>query len=546
MNSKSNPSRLLRTIIELRGKVYLKLHLRNLENIQKIQKKVLLKKVRRNKDSEFGKKYSFSQIKTVKKYQENLPLFEYDQLSPYIEKTKSGNLSALFGPKERIVMYALTSGTTGSVKYIPVTSTFLKEYKKGSKLWASSVVIELSGRTIGKALPLFSQVEEEKTSSGISCGAVSGLIAKNQGKLVSRFFAAPYEACRFHSSNERLYAFLRAGAEQSVSILTTANPSTIIQFAKILEDKGEQLVSDLEEGTLNGKKAPFPLRKIPDKAKRLRKILKQQGKLKPRDLWPNFQVITCWKGGTLFHYIETIYEIYGKDIYIKDIGLLASEGRFSLPIFPGSDDGLLNIFHHFFEFIEESEEDFDNPKTLLAHELEQGKRYFLVITTSSGLYRYKLHDLIEVTGFFRKVPLIHFLNKGKHIASLTGEKITENQVTRSLYKVARDFRMKASHFRFFPRFDDIPYYMLYIEKEDEKAEVTEKFMNDLDGELQSQNIEYASKRASGRLKRLETFWVKKGTFSDKQKQSHRIEQYKPVYLNPDPNGYLEYEKNIIE
>lgn len=538
-------SSIIRKLIEMRGRYYLKYRFRNLEQFQKLQESVLLEKIRRNQDSEFGKRFGFFNIKSISDYQKRVPLTEYDIFRPYIERVKRGDLNALFGPEEKVHMYALTSGTTGSAKYIPVTTSFLKEYQEGSKMWTSSLAVEIASRPLGKVLPLVSRIQEETTSDGVACGAISGLIAKNQGKLVSRFLAAPYEACCYKTSKERLYAFLRAGAEHSVTVITTANPSTLIQFADLLEKEGESLIKDLEKGTLWGKKAPFKLRRMKRKAANLKKILSSRGRLLPTDLWPKLQILTCWKGGTLFHYIEKLPKIYGESITIKDIGLLASEGRFSIPLIKDSDDGILNVFHHFYEFVEENEEDLSNPQTLLADQLEIGKRYFLVVTTSSGLYRYKLHDLIEVTGFYQKVPIIHFLNKGKHIASMTGEKITENQVLKSVVKVADDYKVPISNFRFFPRAEEMPYYLLYMEKESDDMSVPSGFKESLDKEIQLRNVEYASKRSSGRLKGVQTAWVKKGTFSDLQKTSHRQEQFKPVYLNPDPNGYLEFEKCII-
>jgi hypothetical protein len=515
---------------------------RSAKDLFALQEKVLLKKIRRNADSEFGKRYGFEAIRSIPDFQRALPLSEYDFFEPYIERMKRGETWALLGSKERLLMFALTSGTTGSSKYIPVTRNFLEEYREGAFFWASHLAKEFKDLRNGRILPIFSPLEEERSPSGLPCGAISGLIARMQGRLIESAYAAPFEASRFAVPQERHYAFLRSAAEKNVTMIITANPSTLLSFAKTLEENTEELLQDLSEGTLRGKTAPFPLAKDPKRSEEVARIFREKGIVKPKDLWPELQVLACWKGGTLFHYLKELPEHYGSTL-VKDIGLLASEGRFSFPIFPNSDEGLLDVFHHFLEFIPESEEDLDRPETLLVYELEKGKRYFMVITTSSGLYRYKLHDLIEVKDFYKGIPTIVFLNKGRHIGSLTGEKLTEHQVLTAVQNTAHRFHIQLSHFRAFPRFEPKgPHYLLVVEKGEGRIAHPGHFTEILDEELRKLNVEYAGKRLSGRLGEPVLEWAKKGVFSDRHKNSHRPEQYKPVYLSPDPEMWREFEK----
>jgi len=533
-------------LIKIRGEFILNRYLDQVKNqgLAAFQEKILLEKITRNFKSDFGKKNSFSKIKTVADFQTVLPLSDYEHFSPYIAQVKSGYVGALFPPREKIHMFALTSGTTGNAKYIPVPTPFLKEYEEGSKIWGASVVRNFPDSNVQKILILFSPLEEEISEKGIPCGAISGLISRNQGKLVKPLYGAPFEASEIKDPAERQYAFLRAASEHSIGLISTANPSTLLAFAHLIEKKGEQLIYDLEAGLLNGEKAPFSLRKMPGRAAEIKEILKQKGFLAPKDLWPHLKMLACWKGGTLFHYLEKLPEHYG-DLQIRDLGLLASEGRFSLPLFSDKDDGVLNVFHHFFEFIPEDEEDRENPQVLLAHQLKQGKRYLLVVTTSSGLYRYQLNDLIEVTGFYKQIPLIQFLNKGKHIASLTGEKITEHQVLSGFHKAAANSTSQIPYFRFFPTYSQTPHYKLYIEEDSVAVRNSESFLETIDQSLCEQNIEYASKRGSGRLSHPELHWVRPGTFSSESQNSHRPEQFKPIYLDPDPDAYLKYESALI-
>src|SRR5206468_2208437 len=116
---------------------------------------------------------------------------------------------------------------------------------------------------------------------------------------------------------------------------------------------------------------------------------------------------------------------------------IASEGRMTIPLRDGSPAGVLDVTTHFFEFIPEAEGDSSHPTVLGAHELEEGKHYYILLTTAAGLYRYHIHDLVRVAGFHGRTPLLEFLGKGQHFASLTGEKLSGYQVTRAVANVVQ-------------------------------------------------------------------------------------------------------------
>ena len=76
------------------------------------------------------------------------------------------------------------------------------------------------------------------------------------------------------------------------------------------------------------------------------------------------------------------------------------------------------------------------PTVLQAHEVQEGRSYFIVPTTTFGLYRYQIHDLVRVTGFYNRTPLIEFLSKGSHFANITGEKLSEYHVAQAMLTLA--------------------------------------------------------------------------------------------------------------
>src|SRR5260370_12209802 len=94
------------------------------------------------------------------------------------------------------------------------------------------------------------------------------------------------------------------------------------------------------------------------------------------------------------------------------MGLSDSEGRFTIPVTNDSSTGMLDILTHYYEFIPEEEGDSTQPTVLGAHELTEGRHYFILPTTAYGLYRYDIRDLVKFTGFSAKTPLLHSLFNG--------------------------------------------------------------------------------------------------------------------------------------
>src|SRR6202011_4419307 len=102
-----------------------------------------------------------------------------------------------------------------------------------------------------------------------------------------------------------------------------------------------------------------------------------------------------------------------------------------------------------------------------AHELKEGGRYFILLTTGFGLYRYNIHDRVRGTGFHNQTPLIEFLSKGAHFANITGEKLSEYQVTQAMADVLRETDLTLGTYSMAPCWDEeLPYYGLFVERGD--------------------------------------------------------------------------------
>ncbi|MCD6459839.1 GH3 auxin-responsive promoter family protein [bacterium] len=546
----------LYNIIRLEGGLKLKQYKKKLSNAVYYQEQVLMKKIYRSRLSDFGRKYNFSNIKTVEDFRRTVPIHTHQDLKPYLDRIQKGDVAALFNPGEKIIMFALTSGTTADCKYIPVTRQFLKEYKRGSLLWGFQMAEDHPHITKHKILPIVSPYDETRTDQGCPCGSISGLIASTQKYLARLLYIIPYWVYAIPDQEVKYYTLLRlAMAEPDIGLLTTANPSTLIKLARYADKYKEQIIKDIYDGTFcypfelslaDRKKLKQCLIKNPRRANELDRLAMENDKLYPSLFWKNLQLIAAWKGGVLGHYIDELPQFYS-DVPVRDLGLIASEGRMSIPNSDEGSCGLLDIESHFFEFIPEDQYGTDNPVVLLCHELEIGKNYYLILTNSAGYFRYDINDVIKVVDMHGQAPCISFLNKGKHISSLTGEKISEHQVVTAMKEAMRHCGVYIENFTVSPCWNKIPYYVILLEKSGKNEKIwLEELKKFFDLKLKEFNCEYCAKRDSLRLSAPKIVLIKKGTF-DKIKNIKlktslgRAEQYKHIYLNPKVDYHKEFE-----
>jgi hypothetical protein len=226
---------------------------------------------------------------------------------------------------------------------------------------------------------------------------------------------------------------------------------------------------------------------------------------------------------------------------VRDIGLLASEGRMTIPMADGTPSGVLDITTHYFEFMPEAEADKPKPITLAAHEIQEGQTYYILLTTSYGLYRYHISDLVRVTGFYNRTPLVEFLSKGAHFANLTGEKLSEYHVSQAMRDVLGSLNLTLTAYSLAPCWhEELPYYGLFVERDDlVSREQGLELAQALDRRLMEVNIEYASKRESLRLGRIRLQLLAKRSWQQwdglrLQRTGGTLEQYKHPCLIADP------------
>jgi hypothetical protein len=518
-----------------------------LSDCRATQRKTLARILDLNAESFYSRRRGLTASMSVDEFRRILPVSDFETVRDEIEQLKAGNFQSLLGPKNKLLMFALSSGTTSQAKYIPITSQFLSDYRRGWQTWGINAMDCHPTLHMSDIVQLGSNHDQYRTSGGTPCGNISGLVGAMQSRVVQTMYAVPNAVGRISDSAAKGYAALRcAYSNAHVGLVMTANPSTLIQMSKAAHQHQNELIRDIADGTLSNSFPIDPIirtqlrgriRSDRQRARELELIAARTGTIMPRDVWPKLTLVAVWTGGSVGGYLEPMRKYFG-NVTVRDHGLSASEGRMTIPLADQTAAGVLDVGSHFFEFIPEDEHESSNPTVLEAHELEEGRNYFILLTTVSGLYRYDIRDVVRCTGFMGTTPLLEFLHKGAHIASVTGEKLAESQVVSAVRGGLSRLTLDVEHFTLSPIWEDPPKYRLHVERSDIPVpELRSRLALMVDTELQELNVEYREKRQSGRLGPLECLAVPNGTWERyiRHRQSRfgaSMEQYKHPCLVP--------------
>jgi hypothetical protein len=517
---------------------------------REVQEALLHDILAHQRETAFGRDHRFDAIRTVEDFRRQVPVAGYEAVEPYMARVRRGETSALLADPH-IHMFALTSGTTAARKYIPVTDAYLDRYRRGWNLWGLRAFRDHPPVKLRPIVQLSGDWDEYRSESGIPCGSVTGLTATMQKRIIRWLYCVPACVGKIKDPLAKYYVALRLSLPRSVGMIIAANPSTLIAMARAGDQERESLIRDIADGSLS-KDLDLPgdvraaltrrLRRNRGRARELEAVVNRTGTLYPKDCWPGTFLLGNWTGGSVGAYLRHYPRYFGKNP-VRDVGLIASEGRMTIPMTNGTAAGILDVTSHYFEFIPEAEGDSPQPTVLGAHELREGATYYILLTTAYGLYRYHIHDVVRVAGFHNGTPLIEFLSKGSHFANITGEKLSEYHVTQAMTEVLRELDVTLGSYSVAPCWPDAaeeqPYYGLFVERGDVAEAAGGRLADRLDTELQRLNIEYEAKRSSRRLGRVRAQWLPGGFW---QRWDHdrlirsggSLEQYKHPCLINDP------------
>lgn len=521
------------------------------KNPVRIQQKVLLQYLARNKNTEYGRKYHFSKVRSIEDYRMLVPISDSETIFPYVERIKKGEDNIL--TRDKVVFFGLTSGTTGKPKLIPVTNFSRAKKAETMNLWAYYISKDHSRVLDGKILALINPDDDETTERGALIGAESGHAYRNMPDIIKKFYAIPYSVFLIQDYEAKYYCILRIALEQNITTIATLNPNTIILLCHKIAKYKNELINDIEKGTLNKNISVPPyirkaiekrLKPNPERAGELKSIIKENGELLPKYFWPNLELIECWKGGTVKLYLKELPH-YFKDVPVRDFGCLSTEARSSIPMSDIGAGGVLAINTNFYEFIPKEDIGKSEKRMLLCNELVKGKEYFIIVTTPGGLYRYNIDDVIMVDGFFNKTPVIEFVQKGLNAVSVMGEKLYESQLDGAVNRAADKHKLLIDFFSACVQLENTPRYIFLVEfGENGRAVNKKEFLRSIEEELCKENSEYKYTRDSQLLKGPVLKVVKNGEF-----EKYRIRRVKEgandsQFKVPELTGDTDFYKNF--
>ncbi len=523
----------------------------------KAQEKTLKKILRKNKNCELGKKYNFTNINSIEDYQKMVPLSTYDDYAPYVER--------IIHNKEKNVMftgwnvrYCSSSGSVGKPKILPksvrdlwnmqcigfsgtvaTSAHYLKKYKnKKMPAQMGPLVLILTGHPL----------EDGKMCNGAAQIPVLYLLP------ITRFFCTSPSSLLVPEHEELLdtsYLQLRFALENSkVSYIGSLVITLVTTMFDYLKENWEMLCDDIEKGIINPNIKITPelkeeyskmFKPNPKRAAELRREFEKgfDEPIAPR-IWPKLTWAYGMVGSNLKVFIEKLRKYIGDDIPIHGMGFAAAEGFFAMATKLDSHDGTLLPHTLFYEFLpindDDDEGDVDDTKALLIDQLEIGKKYELVVSNFSGLYRYRMEDVVQVTGMHNNTPTIEFLYRRNLGMNLANEKTTTEMVDMAAKQTADEMGNEFVGHSLYADYSTNPprYCMLAEPVNPVSEEDRQKYIDILDEKFKSFNEKYYKYRRWGMINRPEVLFLQPKTYWDYREylrsKGKVLNQVKPVTI----------------
>ena len=370
---------------------------------------------------------------------------------------------------------------------------------------------------------------------------------------IHHLYTTPPPAYQITSEPELMYVHLLFALKDRNLGMVEANFANLVFTAfTFMENNWDILLKDIENGTIDQKwdipaevrrQLDLTMKPDPQRAQELRKALeenKSSFNAICEKIWPDLHTVLCTTTGTMQVYHDLLKSTYLGDgekspkcyspIYGATEGLLGVNLR---PYDPESSYVLMPRAQ-FFEFIPVSDNTTEQeveqvgdekvePKTLLATELEKDKDYEVVVTNNSGLYRYRLGDVVRVKGYFNEIPVVEVRYRLGQLLNVRGEKISEELFYKVLSEVASEKGLKIRDYTTVEspmlgaRYSS-PFYKVFLELASDSEEDPKALMPALstlvEAKLREEHFVYKSFRNKGSIGPLRITIVPKNTFTD--------------------------------
>lgn len=501
-------------------------------------------------NTDFGTKHNFALIKDINEFRQRVPISTYDSYDEFIRIIRRGTKNVL--TKEDITLLEPTSGSSSHSKYVPYNNSLKEEFRNGLIPWLYDIYSKrpklLSGAAYWSITPILNNKKAGKGKIAVGFEDDTEYFGFPQNLLVKLALAVPSDISKIRNIIAFKYiTLLFLLKNKNLTFISIWNPTFLKFLFESLNKWSGFLVEDIKNGTItppvniDAKTKNRLLKKLQKDEKRAIEIARildvwktrkmESGKSMYKDIWPNLELISCWTDGNSAQYKGIVEDLF-PGIEIQGKGLIATEGFVSLPL-TGEKAPILAVNSHFFEFI-----DIQTGDIKLAHELTVNKKYSVVITTSGGLYRYRLQDVIQVIGYKGQAPLLRFINKENNISDIFGEKINQGQVSIIFKKLLKHYNIDVNFFML-SYYDDTNNnsYVIYLEfKKQYPIKKLKLFREVFEKELRK-NYHYNYCRILNQLAKVRLFRIKSNGINcfihTNQKMGQKLGNIKPMALSKD-------------
>lgn len=483
------------------------LFIRQTQRTEAVQKAFLTRFLNDFQNTALGSDLGLSKIKDIETFRSHIPVLPYRHYEPYFQRIGKGEQGVL--TPDPVLFLTVSSGTTGKRKLTPVTrqSYHIRNHARRASTGFFGLAMKRRGLKVKRFLLTNTSHLIEYTESGIPCGAASAIdLTFNQKAYRGRnLFPYPFEILTIPDSTTRHYLCLMFTlARHDLGVVTGNFPANVLTTASLIDKYRDDFIKDIEHGTIaDWLELPDTLRiqlksrwqANPIRAWQLRELIETTGTLRPKGVWPDMTTIITARGTPSHYYFRKFPDYFGNTPVFGGI-YGSSEAIYGVYHDFDSDEAVLPVDIAFYEFVPESEWDQEFPKTLLAHEVETGSLYRVLVTNYSGLYRYDIGDVVKVLGRYHGAPTLTFIRRKGGQLSSTSEKTTEWHADQTIMALQDQFKIRLEDYCITLSEDrEPPAYLVNIElKADQNLSDPVRFITQFDHQLKEIHEMYRHKR----------------------------------------------------
>jgi phenylacetate-coenzyme A ligase PaaK-like adenylate-forming protein len=444
------------------------------------QQKVFATLISQAKKTQFGTDHQFNKIKTFGDFANQVPIRDYEQLKPYVDKVVKGETDILW--KGKPLYFAKTSGTTSGAKYIPLTKASMPTHIKAARNAILSYIHETGNADFVSGKMIFLQgspILEEK--NGIKLGRLSGIVAHFVPKYLQKNRLPSWETNCIDDWETKVNAIVDETINQNMTVISGI-PSWVQMYFEKLEKKAQKPVGEL---------------------------------------FKNFNLFIY--GGVNYEPYRAKFEnLIGRKVDSIEL-FPASEGFFAYQD-SQHEKGMLLLLNSgiFYEFVKADEFFTEKPKRYTIGEVELHVNYVLIISTNAGLWAYNIGDTVQFTSL--KPYRVIVSGRIKHYISAFGEHVIGKEVEQAISEAIQDSDIRINEFTVAPQItpsEGLPYHEWFIEFENEPKNLDE-FVSKIEKSMRKQNAYYDDLIVGKVLQPLKITKVAKNGFQDYMKSIGKL------------------------